>query len=163
MNSFFKKMKTKKGKLVVVCLLLFLIYWFSLPNPLFRSPTSTVINDAKGNLLGALIADDGQWRFPYDENVPDKFRQSIIQFEDRAFTYHMGVNLFSIGRALIQNIKSGRKVSGGSTLTMQVIRLSRQGKSRTVLEKIIEIILATRLELTYSKKEIMALYASNAP
>ena len=163
MDSFFKKIKTKKGKLIVVCLLLFLIYWFSLPNPLFRSPTSTVINDAKGNLLGALIADDGQWRFPYDENVPDKFRQSIIQFEDRAFTYHMGVNLFSIGRALIQNIKSGRKVSGGSTLTMQVIRLSRQGKSRTVLEKIIEIILATRLELTYSKKEIMALYASNAP
>ncbi len=54
-------------------------------------------------------------------------------------------------------------VSGGSTITMQVIRLSRKGKRRTVFEKIIEMVLATRLELRYSKQEILGLYASHAP
>jgi penicillin-binding protein 1C len=110
-----------------------------------------------------MIADDGQWRFPYNSKVSEKFEKAILQFEDRSYYYHFGFNPFSISRAIIQNIKAGKKKSGGSTLTMQVIRLSRQGKPRTIYQKIIEIILSTRLELTYSKKEIIALYASNAP
>jgi penicillin-binding protein 1C len=59
--------------------------------------------------------------------------------------------------------KAGKIVSGGSSISMQVIRLARKGKSRTYLEKLIEIILATRLELRYSKNEILNIYASHAP
>jgi penicillin-binding protein 1C len=66
-------------------------------------------------------------------------------------------------RAIKQNISSGKIVSGGSTISMQVIRLSRKNKSRTYFEKVIEIILATRLELRYSKEEILELYSSHAP
>ncbi len=134
-----------------------------MPNPLFKNKTSTVLEDNNGNLLSARIADDGQWRFPTNEQVPSKFISSIIQFEDRSFYKHPGFNPLAFARATLQNIKSKKVISGGSTLSMQVIRLSRKEKSRTVFEKVIEIILALRLELSYSKSEILALYASNAP
>lgn len=143
--------------------LLAILYWLSLPSPLFKTPSSTVLEDSNNNLLGAKIADDGQWRFPYSEKVPEKFRKALVQFEDRQFYSHPGVNVAAFARALYQNISKGRVVSGGSTITMQVIRLSRKGRSRTIYEKAIEFILATRLELSYSKNEILALYASNAP
>ncbi|WP_232456821.1 penicillin-binding protein 1C [Pedobacter psychrophilus] len=137
-------------------------FWFSLPKPLFKSPTSYVIEADNGELLSASIAKDGQWRFPLNDTVPDKFIKCITTFEDKRFFYHPGVDPFSFTRAVIQNIKNKKVVSGGSTLTMQVIRLSRN-KKRTFYQKVIEIILAFRLELTFSKKEILSLYAANAP
>ena len=139
------------------------LFWFSLPRPLFDDPYSTVLLDRNGELLGARIADDGQWRFPTVDSLPMKYKKAAILFEDRYFYYHPGVNPLSLLRALLQNLKKGEIVSGGSTLTMQVIRLSRKGKARTIPEKIIEIYLAARLELTRSKEEILCLYASHAP
>ena len=135
---------------------------FCLPKDLFTTPYSTVVLDREGELLGARTATDGQWRFPTQKVVPEKFKEAIIAFEDQYFFYHIGVNPISISRALWQNIKQKRIVSGGSTITMQVIRLSRN-KPRTLKEKIIEALLATRLELRYSKKEILAFYSSHAP
>ncbi|MDR2805831.1 MAG: penicillin-binding protein 1C [Dysgonamonadaceae bacterium] len=137
-------------------------YLLCLPDKLFHVPYATVVTDRNGELLGARIADDQQWRFPPGDTVPDKFNLCITEFEDRYFRYHWGVNPVAIGRALLQNIRQRRIVSGGSTLTMQVIRLARN-KKRTVGEKIIEMILATRLEFRYSKEKILALYASHAP
>jgi len=139
------------------------LFWFSIPSPLFSDPTCTVITDNRGELLNASIARDGQYRFPESDSVPSKFAKCIVAFEDKHFYKHPGVNPFSIGRAIYQNIKERRVVSGGSTITMQVIKLSRKGQSRSIREKIIEIILALRLELTSSKKEILTLYASHAP
>jgi len=133
-----------------------------MPGKLFDVPYSTVVNDRNGELLGARIASDGQWRFPPNDDVSEKFRRCITAFEDRYFDYHFGVNPLAIGRAFKQNITEGRVISGGSTLTMQTIRLSR-GERRTVGEKIVEAILATRIECRYSKSEILALYASHAP
>ncbi|MFT3702046.1 MAG: penicillin-binding protein 1C [Agriterribacter sp.] len=144
-------------------LLVFIIwFWFALPNPLFNTPTSYVIEDYKGELLGATIAPDGQWRFPYNDSVPEKFASCIVAFEDKRFYYHPGVDLLAIARAVKQNIRSSKTVSGGSTLTMQVMRLARN-KKRNVFQKMMECILAVRLEVAYSKKHILALYASNAP
>jgi penicillin-binding protein 1C len=137
-------------------------FWLCLPRQLFYAPTSFVIDDAQGNLLGATIATDGQWRFPYDENVPEKFVKCITTFEDKRFYYHLGVDPIALSRAIWQNVRGRKVVSGGSTLTMQVIRLSR-GEKRNLWQKAIESILAFRLECSYSKKEILALYASNAP
>lgn len=139
------------------------IWWFSLPGDLFSDPTSTVILDRDGKLLGARIASDGQWRFPERTTVPYKFAQCLIQFEDRQFYNHPGVNPVSIFRAVKQNASSGKVVSGGSTITMQVIRMSRKNPPRTLWQKLIEVTMATRMEATYSKEEILAMYASNAP
>jgi penicillin-binding protein 1C len=144
--------------------LLFMVwYWQSLPSALFDESYSTVLEDRNGELLSASIADDGQWRFPADGDVPDKFAEALTTFEDKRFFYHPGVDVISIGRAIRQNISAGRVVSGGSTLTMQVIRLSRKDKARTFTSKILETILATRLEFGYSKNEILKMYATHAP
>nr|WP_255670500.1 penicillin-binding protein 1C [Mucilaginibacter sp. UR6-11] len=138
------------------------MFCFSIPRHLFNSPTSFVIDDDQGQLLGASIASDGQWRFPYDANVPAKFKACIIAFEDKRFENHLGFDFLAFGRAIRQNIRARHVVSGGSTLTMQVIRLSTH-KNRTVWQKFLEIFKALRLELTYSKADILALYSSNAP
>jgi penicillin-binding protein 1C len=134
-----------------------------LPDPLFTGKTSTVLEDKNGNLLAAQIAADGQWRFPQTEVVPEKFKECIIQFEDRSFYHHFGFDPFAFVRAIKQNLKAKKTISGGSTITMQVIRLSRKGQRRTFFEKLIEVILASRLELSSSKNKILSFYASNAP
>ena len=149
--------------LLAVSMVIFVIFWFCLPEPLFDDPSSTVVEDRNGELLGARIADDGQWRFPYNEDLPDKYALALINYEDQYFYFHPGVNPFSLMRAIMLNIKAGEIVSGGSTISMQVIRLSRKNASRTIPEKLIEIVLALRLEIRYSKTEILSLYASNAP
>ncbi len=143
-------------------LFLLILFYFSLPSPLFLSPTSFVIEDENGELLSASIAKDGQWRFPAADTVPDKFVKCITAFEDSRFFYHPGVDPVALARAIRQNIESKKVVSGGSTLTMQVIRLSRK-KPRTLWNKLKEALLAVRLELSYSKNQILNLYASNAP
>ncbi len=149
--------------LVLTAALMVIFFWLSLPDTLFDAPVSTVVFDRNNELIGARIAADGQWRFPEDSLVPDKFRQCITTFEDRYFFRHPGVNLFSLLRALKQNLRAGKIVSGGSTLTMQTVRLSRKGKPRTVWEKLVEMWLALRLECSMSKIEILAKYASHAP
>ncbi len=148
--------------MAAILLSLLLLFWFSLPHNLFRSPTSFVIDDNRGQLLGASIAADGQWRFPYNAKVPPKFKACIIAFEDQRFEHHIGVDFLALGRAIKQDIKARHVVSGGSTITMQVIRLATRNH-RTIWQKIVEVFRAMRLELTYSKAHILALYASNAP
>jgi penicillin-binding protein 1C len=140
-----------------------LLFWYSLPSELFKDPLSTVVYDRKGELLGARIANDGQWRFPGIDSMPFKYERSLIRFEDHYFFIHPGVNPASLIRAFFQNIQSRETVSGGSTITMQVIRMSRKNKPRNISQKIIESILAIRLELTTSKKEILKIYSNNAP
>ena len=140
-----------------------LAWLLCLPRELFKGvPYSTVVESAEGELLGARIADDGQWRFPPSDTVPERFATALIQFEDKRFRWHPGVDPLAIGRAIKDNLSHGHTVSGGSTITMQVIRLSR-GKERTIWQKAIEAVQATRLELRYSKKKILALYAAHAP
>lgn len=140
----------------------FLVMGMWVPTPLFTTSYSTVVYSSEGDLMGARIARDGQWRFPENDSIPDKFKKSIICFEDKHFYHHFGVDIFAITRSLINNFtKESRQ--GGSTLTMQVARLSRDGQKRNILQKIIEINWATWLELTHSKEDIMALYANHAP
>ncbi|MDB5088016.1 MAG: penicillin-binding protein [Mucilaginibacter sp.] len=155
----------KKPKVIIILsflLVLLLLFWFCLPKPLFNSPTSYVIDDTDGQLLGASIATDGQWRFPPNAEVPEKFKQCIITFEDKRFMHHPGFDILALGRAIKQNFHSNKVTSGGSTITMQVIRLATKHK-RNIWNKLIEIFMAMRLEVGYSKNEILSLYTSNAP
>ena len=88
-----------------------------------------------GELLAAKIARDGQWRFPAKDSVPDKFKKCIVYYEDEHFYYHWGFNPVAMFKAFQQNRNAGKVVRGGSTLTQQVIRLSRKNKKRTYFEK----------------------------
>ncbi len=142
---------------------LLLLWFFCLPRDLFEGVGySTVVTDRQGALLGARVADDGQWRFPPRDTLPEKFAKALVEFEDRTFYQHIGVSPKALIRAAVQNIRSGRVVSGGSTISMQVIRLSRR-KPRTLWQKIVEMFMATRLEARCSKEEILRLYAAHAP
>ena len=142
---------------------LLLLWLFCLPSPLFDKPVSVVLESRDGELLGARIAADGQWRFPVIDTVPEKYAACLITFEDKRFRWHPGVDPIGMARALWLNVRSGRVVSGGSTITMQVVRMMRDNRPRTLWEKAVEIFMATRLELTCSKRRILSLYASNAP
>ncbi len=158
-----KKLKKYRWHLLILFILLGIGYWFCLPDKLFDTPTCTVINDRSGNLLGAKIADDGQWRFPHNDSVPEKFKVCLVEFEDKHFYSHPGVNPLAMLRAAWQNITSLHRVSGGSTITMQAIRISRPAGSRNIFRKLVEMVLATRIEIAYSKDKILSYYASNAP
>jgi len=151
-----------KYKLTIIALFI-TGYVLLMHRSLFNDPVSTVIMDRNGQLLGARVADDGQWRFPTTDSVSEKVKKATLAFEDRYFYQHPGINPVALIRAVIQNLKAGKVVCGGSTITMQTIRLSRRGRARTIWEKVVEMVLATRLELGRSKTEILALYISHAP
>jgi len=143
--------------------ILLLAFYFLLPARLFQSPYSTVVYGADDELLGARIATDGQWRFPPNTELPKNYTQAVILFEDKHFYSHPGIDPLAIGRALWVNLKSGKKRQGGSTITMQVVRMALENQPRTYWQKTKELLLALRIELTYSKEEILALYAAHAP
>lgn len=138
-------------------------FLFCLPHPLFSDAYSVVLNDKQGGLLSAKIAEDGQWRFPGTGSTNPKFNCSLVVFEDQYFMEHPGVNPVSVWRAFRQNSKAGKIVSGGSTITMQVARLIRKNQKRTYAGKLLELLMALRLELTHSKVDILGLYAAHAP
>lgn len=148
---------------LIIISLLGLWYYLCLPDPLFDSPISLVLTDQNAALLGAKIAADEQWRFPYNPSVSQKFIHCIVTYEDKRYFDHFGVDPLALARAMYQNVSQGEIISGASTLTMQVIRLSRPEEPRSIAEKLLEMIFATRLELSRTKDEILSLYASNAP
>lgn len=152
-------------KIVLAILAIGLVtgYALMLPGRLFDVPYSTVLYARDGSLLHARVADDGQWRFPPGERLPEKYAAAVVEYEDRRFYRHPGVSLPAVVRAALQNWRADAVVSGGSTLTMQLVRLSRGNPPRTVPEKLREMVMATRIEWSYTKEEILALYAAHAP
>ncbi len=154
---------SKCKKIILITALPALLYIFCLPRELFHRPLSATLSVGDGTLLGARISADGQWCFEPAEDVPEKFAKCIVAYEDKRFWWHPGIDLVSAGRAVLQNLSRAEVVSGASTITMQVIRLSRPDAPRNIPEKLLEAVLATRLELRHSKNKILLLYASNAP
>ncbi|MBQ1683196.1 MAG: transglycosylase domain-containing protein, partial [Bacteroidales bacterium] len=154
---------SKFKKIILILAPFVVLYIFCLPGKLFKAPLSATLSSPDGTLLGARISADGQWYFPPAKEVPDKFAKCIVCYEDKRFWWHPGIDFLSIGRAIRQNLSKKEVVSGASTLTMQVIRLSRPDAPRNIPEKMLEAVMATRLELRHSKRKILLLYASNAP
>lgn len=159
--------KRKYIKIVLGILLIFLTIWtilfITIPRDLFRVPYSTLLYSAEGELLGARIAADEQWRFPQSDSLPDKFVSCLTTYEDKRFFYHPGLDPIALIRAVRSNLRSSKIVSGGSTLTMQLARLARGNQERTLYEKTIEAVWAVFLETTHSKAQLLRLYASHAP
>lgn len=157
----------KKGfrYILLICFIVGLLWYaLSLRKPLFQDHSySTVVFDKDGKLIAASISAEEQWQFQNQSVISDKYKKAVIVFEDKRFYRHIGFDLKALFRALRLNIKNKRVVSGGSTLNMQTIRLHKKNPKRSIINKIQEIILSTRLELKHSKDEILALYAAHAP
>ena len=139
------------------------VAWLSLPEPQFSQDFSKAIYSADGELLSARVSTDEQWRFRIEGKLSDKYVQALLHFEDRRFFYHPGIDPLGILRALRDNLKVGKVVSGGSTLTMQLARLGLGNVERSYWNKAVEALVALKLEIRYSKEEILRLYAQHAP
>lgn len=158
-----RPVRHKKLKITLLALAGLFIAFLCIPVPRFNKPYSTVLTARNGELLGAKIADDGQWRFPASDNYSPKYVACLLGYEDRWFFFHPGFNPVSFVKAFVDNVKAGEVVRGGSTLSMQVVRMSRDNPPRIYAEKLWEVVLAMRLELRYSKRSILNMYAANAP
>lgn len=152
-------------RLIVYALLAYLIFLLVVPVVEFKKPYTTIVCSEDGEIIGARIASDIQWRFPPNDSLAmsAKLKTCLVNYEDRYFYYHPGVNVVALVRALYLNIRYGKIVSGGSTITMQVVRMARGNPDRNYYEKFIELLLALRLECSKNKNEILDMYLLHAP
>jgi len=124
---------------------------------------SKLILSTDNKLLNAALSSDQQWRMKAEiKEVNPLLLKTLINKEDRWFRFHPGVNPIALTRALWQNISSGKRVSGASTITMQVVRMLKPRK-RTVANKFLECFKAIQLEMHLSKNEILGLYINLLP
>src|SRR3989338_8409335 len=166
-TSMMKKIITRKYALIVSGIFLgCLVYLILLPLPEnVRSGSSQrplKILDRSGQLLYEFRrgAPGSQDFLPYKE-IPETAISALVDTEDRTFFSHHGVSFRGTLRALYQNVTSGKVVSGGSTITQQLIRIRRQS-SRSIFSKILESWYALRLEMKQSKEQILEAYMNSA-
>ena len=151
--------------LISLCGLIALLVWMSrpCPPPLEGIPFSACILDRDGRLLRVGLASDGRFRLRTSlEMLPGEAIDAVLHYEDRYFWYHPGVNLFSLVRAGLSMLAGGRTL-GGSTLTMQVVRLKYNLRTGSLMDKLRQMALALRLEWHYDKKDILEAYFTLAP
>ncbi len=133
------------------------------PPDLSRLTPSPVVEDRHGAMLRAFQTPDQQWRLvagPAD--VSDAYLKLLVDVEDKRFWHHPGIDPFALARAVGQLARHGRIVSGGSTLTMQVVRLL-EPRPRTLRSKLIEMARAVQLEARMGKPEILRAYLTLTP
>ncbi|TAG24695.1 MAG: penicillin-binding protein 1C [Cytophagia bacterium] len=160
-GRFWKKYKRAMG-VVLAPFLLFLIADFAFPfvvNPRY----STLVTAADGTTLHAFLNPNDKWRlYTTLPEITPLLRNTFLFKEDKYFYYHAGFNPVAMGRALVRNLTTGRRTSGASTITMQVVRLL-QPRARTYTSKIVELLRALQLEWHFSKDEILQLYLNLIP
>jgi len=124
---------------------------------------SKLILSDEQKLLNAALSSDQQWRMKAEiGEVNPLLIKTLIYKEDRWFRFHPGINPFAVGRALWQNIATGKQVSGASTISMQVVKMLEPRK-RNIANKLLESFRALQLELHHSKNEILELYINLLP
>tara|TARA_R110000796_G_scaffold27004_10_gene74591 strand:- start:3978 stop:6035 length:2058 start_codon:yes stop_codon:yes gene_type:complete len=135
-----------------------------LPPPIDRAgDISALVTDREGRPLRAFPTEDGRWRFRGDlDKIDPEFIEALVRVEDKRFYTHRGTDWAGLGRAVIDSVKAGRVVSGGSTLTMQTARML-EPRDRNVGSKLIEIARAWQIERRLSKDEILELYLTLTP
>jgi penicillin-binding protein 1C len=137
--------------------------FFSIPSHLSKHSYSPSVSDKNNLIVSARVSIDGQWRIQSNQGIPEKFKIAITTYEDRSFYHHFGISVKGLIRALVQNIKKNKIFSGGSTITMQLMRMNAQHKKRSLKNKASEMLMALRTEMTYSKDSILHMYTANAP
>lgn len=169
--------KTSERKIVIIALLscffvlILILTWFwyfilrDLPSPQVladRVPqTSTKIYDRDGILLYTIYKDQNRTIVPLS-SIPAQIRSATIAAEDSEFYSHPGFSIKGITRALYINLRE-KKLTGGSTITQQLVKNAILGSEKTYIRKIKEVVLAIQVELTYSKDQILEMYLNEVP
>lgn len=148
--------------LAALCLVLALL--LPLPARVFDRPLSSItINDRHGRELYEITkAAEGSRQWIALAEIPASCQEAILAIEDRGFFAHAGISLKGTARALWQNLSSGQRISGGSTITQQLARITLGGRKRTVSNKILEALLALKMEQSLTKNEILERYLNSA-
>ena len=137
-------------------------WWVPLPERLF-APASVVMEYRDGTPAHVFLAPDQRWRIPTTpERVDPAYLRALLALEDKRFFRHPGVDPLAVARAAVRNVARGRRVSGASTLTMQLVRVL-EPRPRTLTSKLIESFRAVQLELRLSKQEVLAAYLQFVP
>lgn len=161
-NHLTKKLLIRVSFLIIILFQIIVIVKFLFPYNV-KTTYGQVVLSSNNNIIGATLNTTDKWRLHVEnDSVSNFFKQAIIEKEDQWFYYHFGVDPLAIGRAFINNLLTGKRTSGASTISMQVIRLL-EPKKRTYWNKIVEILKAIQLEITYSKDEILNLYLNLIP
>ncbi|MBF8795369.1 peptidoglycan glycosyltransferase PbpC [Pseudomonas monteilii] len=133
------------------------------PLPMPDDDLARVVLAEDGTPLWRFADADGVWRYPVSpDEVSPLYLEALLTYEDRWFYSHPGVNPLALARAAWLNLRGGRVVSGGSTLSMQVARLL-DPHDRTVPGKLRQLWRTAQLEWHLSKREILQLYLNRAP
>jgi len=162
----FRARKNKYSLVTVLAIVISigLLYFFYSPISYQHiDRNSTVITFSNGEPLRVFRGSDGSFQYPIQLNqVNSDYLRLMIAYEDHDFYHHNGVKVSALLRAIWQWVKSGRIISGGSTLTMQTARMVGN-YDRTILGKLQQIMLAIKLEYQLSKDQILTIYINNAP
>lgn len=161
----FHHLKTFLKRTILFGIIVFTLFYIL--NLLFPLPDkidySTIITDNKGEVIHAFLTKDEKWRMKTNlDEISPLLRQTIVAKEDKYFFYHLGINPLAMGKAAVKNIFRMKRTSGASTITMQVAK-ALEPKSRTYINKLVEIFRAFQLEWKYSKDEILQLYLNIIP
>jgi len=161
-KSIKKYFRSKAVNSILAVLVLLFLFDLLFPPASLKQYSKEILAD-DGTLISAYLTDDDKWRMRTDiDEVSPELIKAIIDKEDSWFFWHFGVNPISIVRAIISNAASGKRISGASTITMQVVRLL-EPRERTHFNKLIEMFRAIQFELHYSKREILEIYISILP
>src|SRR5438552_5052649 len=141
------------------------VTWLALPKPplLEGVSFSQCVRDRNGKLLRVTLTSDQKFRLWTSlPNISPALIDATLQFEDKYYRYHPGINPVALVRAVF-NLRPGRAHSGASTITMQLARLRYHLPTRTLGGKFVQIVRALELERHYSKSEILEAYLNLAP
>lgn len=140
-----------------------LAFYHSLPSnaDIFETIYSKSVFDRHNKLLSVFLNKDEQWHLKANHSIPYKLRIAVLEFEDKRFDKHFGIDIFAIIRSAKNNIVYSKHM-GGSTISMQVVKLYLK-MPRTITNKINEVFQTFALEIKYSKDEILNMYLNNAP
>ena len=150
------------SSIIIFSLLVIMYFYFA-----YDLPAIQTLKDYKPPVVSEVFADDGtkigefwkECRFWLKINeIPKELANAFIASEDARFFEHRGVDMFGVFRAVIENVKAGHVVQGGSTITQQITRSILLSSERKVARKIREAILATRIERNLKKEQILELY-----
>lgn len=144
-------------------MLVLLALAYVVPLPDRAAVPSVVVEYRDGRPAFVFLSPDDKWRLPVElDRVDAKLVEALVALEDKRFWRHDGVDAIAIARAALSNVAAGHRVSGGSTLTMQLARLL-EPRPRTIPSKLIDMFRAVQLDLRLPKREILAAYLGRTP
>ncbi len=145
--------------LVGLLVIMVLCSGFAFELPPVEVPEPSTIYDINGNVIRGIS--ETNIIYLTREEIPASFSNAIIAVEDKNFYSHFGLDPIGILRAAFNNLKAGRIVAGGSTITQQTAKNLFLTQERTWLRKFKELLYAIQLERKYSKDEILTFYCNS--